>query len=102
MVRNDLKPNIEATLTYKDGSVVNLTNATVKFHMKKENGAVVVNKDADVTEALNGKVVYYWAEGDTDLLGKCKGEFEVTFPDSTTQTFPAVDEFDIIFREEHA
>lgn len=102
MVRNDTRPNIEATLTYDDGSVVDLTNCTVKFHMRKENGAVVVDKAASLQDAPNGVVLYTWEAEDTNVLGTCKGEFEVTFQDTTIQTFPKIDDFVIEFREEHA
>lgn len=102
MVRNDLKPSIEATLKYTDGTVVDLTNCTVKFHLRKRDGAIIVNKDATILEPkTDGKVIYNWASGDTDIVGTCKAEFEVVFADSKPQTFPSVDEFEIIFREEH-
>jgi hypothetical protein len=39
MTRGDLKPSIEATLKYLDGTTVDLTEASgVVFNMKKENG----------------------------------------------------------------
>lgn len=38
---------------------------------------------------LRGGVVQYaWATGDTDTIGKYKGEFEVTFVGNLKQTFP--------------
>jgi len=100
MVRNDLNPSIEATLTRKDGSIVDLTGCTVKFHMKKGE-TLLVNKPATIlTPPTDGKVRFDWTSGDTDIVGLCKAEFEITFTDGKPFTFPAKDEFYIIFREE--
>jgi hypothetical protein len=108
MVKNDLKPSVQATLTYDDGSAVNLTGCTVKFHMSKA-GTLLVNKAATIVNASAGQVRYDWASADTavtvdaDGYALCEAEFEVTFADLTIMTFPSKKgEFQIRFREELA
>ena len=108
MVKNDRQPSILATLRYSDGSAVNLTGATVKFHMSKD-GVILINAAAVVVAPATGGVVRYdWTALDTAvILGsdgfcRCKGEFEVTFSDATIMTFPTKGDFQIIFRNEYA
>ena len=103
MVKGDLKPSIKATLTYKDGSIVDLTSCSVKFHMKKDDGTLLIDKTATILNPpTDGRVQYDWASGETNVTGLCKVEFEVTFADTKKQTFPAGEPFDIVFREENA
>lgn len=107
MVKNDRQPSILATLQYSDSSAVNLTGATVKFHMSKD-GVILINAAAVVVTPLSGIVRYDWAALDTavtlgsDGFCRCKGEFEVTFSDATIMTFPTKGDFQIIFRNEYA
>jgi len=100
MVEGDLKPIIEATLTYKDGSIVNLAGCTVKFHMMQKS-TVLIDKPAEILEPkTEGKIRYNWEAGDTNITGKCTAEFEVTFSDSKTMTFPTETTFEIVFRKQ--
>ena len=99
MVKGDRKPSIQATLTWKDGSAVDLTNCTAKFHMKKGD-TVKVNKDASIVDPpTDGIVQYDWEDGDTDVDGVWLGEFEITFADGTTCTWPTDADLKIIFRK---
>ena len=88
--QNDTSPALRATL--KDGSdnIINLTGASVKFHMKPVGGDVVkTNSTANVIiPAANGIVQYNWSSSDTDTAGSFLAEFEVTHVDGTTETFP--------------
>ena len=47
------------------------------------DGAAVVIGDGSA-----GKVRYNWSASDTASVGTYEGEFEVTFADSTIETFP--------------
>ena len=99
MVKGDLKPSVQATLKWKDGSIANLTGCTVKFHMKKGD-SVLIDKNASIVDPpTSGIVQYDWASGDTDTSGTCKGEFEVTWADGKTTTWPSEGDFEIIFRK---
>ncbi len=100
MTKGDLKPPIEATLKYLDGTVVDLTEATgVIFNMKKENGTLIINgKAGSIVTPNPGVVRYDWEEGDTDTRGVCYAEFVVSWPEGDL-TFPAKGDFEIRFRE---
>jgi hypothetical protein len=116
MTRGDLKPSIEATLKYLDGTTVDLTDASgVVFNMKKENGPVIISGKAgsiidDRSAEVKPSIVRYdWEKGDTDVAGVFQGEFVVTFSEAPAQeggelvskelTFPAKGDFEIRFRE---
>ena len=80
--QNDTKPSLSANLA-QDGSVVDLEGATVKFHMGS-----VVDAAAVVTGAATGAVRYDFVAADTVTIGSYAAEFEVTFSDESTETFP--------------
>jgi len=109
MVKNDLQPSVEATLKRKDGTIVDLTGCTVKFHMRSPEGILLIDESAViVSPPTSGKVRYDWQAArdtkprDTNVVGSCKAEFEVVYPDGATLTFPAKGDFYIHFREEYA
>jgi hypothetical protein len=96
MVSGDLKPSILATLQFSDGTAVNLTGCTVQFQMS-QGGTTLLNKPAVIVNASAGQVRYDWASGDTNVQGVCKGQFQVTFSDTTVQTFPTAGDFEVDF-----
>lgn len=101
MVKGNLRPFAQATLQYPDGSVINLTGCSVRFHMEKD-GAEIVDAVATIIDAVNGVVRYEWTGSDTNVSGKCKAEFEVTFSDAKKQCWPRGHNFIIVFREPYA
>lgn len=86
--QNDTSPSLQATLKDAFGTAIVLTGASVKFHMKALDGTVKVNSAMTVTNASGGVVQYDWQTGDTDTVGSYSAEFEVTYSDSTIETFP--------------
>ena len=86
--QNDTSPSLEATL--KDAQLVpiDLMGASVKFHMKSSDGVVKVNQNMIITDTDNGVVQYNWVTGDTDTVGAYYIEFQVTYSDSSIETFP--------------
>jgi len=94
--QHDTKPSYAAQLL-QDGSAVDLTDATVKFHMGS-----VIDAPATIVDALTGNVRYDWVAADTEVAGTYKAEFEVTFSDGSIQTFPNQDYLQIVIGEEVA
>ena len=86
--QNDTSPSLQATLNDASGTVIILTGASVRFHMKALDGTVKVDAAMTVTDNLNGVVQYDWQTGDTDTVGSYSVEFEVTYFDNTIETFP--------------
>lgn len=87
--QNDTSPSLQATL--KDGAdnAVDLTGATVRFHMRQLGTQTVkVDDDATVSDADNGVVYYQWSASDTDTIGSFEAEFEVTFSGGEIESFP--------------
>lgn len=85
--QNDTAPSITATLYDADGVVVDLTGASVTFHMRHKDGTVKV--DAAAVVANNSGIVRYdWIAADTDTVGRYNAEFEVTYGDASIETFP--------------
>lgn len=89
--QNDTSPSLRARLEDGVGNDVDLTGASVRFHMKPI-GTSVANVDAAaivvVSASENNLVQYDWAVGDTASVGSYQAEFEVTRSDGTIETFP--------------
>ena len=86
--QNDTSPSLQATLKDASGTVIVLTGASVRFHMKALDGTVKVDAAMTITSTSGGVVQYDWQTGDTDTVGSYSVEFEVTYSDSTIETFP--------------
>lgn len=99
--RNDRREPIERTLKGSNGLAVDLTGATVKFLMRLHGSAVLkVNAAATVVSAVGGQVRYSWTAADTDTAGVYDAEFEVTFSDTTKQTFPNAEPIAVMVYED--
>lgn len=81
--RGDSAPPIRSQLRDALGAVVNLTNTSVKLVIES-----VLDADATVTDALEGRVEYQWQPGNTATVGTYKAEWQVTFIDGSIETFP--------------
>ena len=96
MKENDTKPSLYVNLV-QDGSAVDLTGASVAFHMDG-----VINSAAVITDAAGGSVRYDWAAADTATAGSYRAEFQVTFSDGSIETFPNSGYFYVNIAEELA
>ena len=87
--QNDTSPSLRAILKDGDEIAINLTGATVRFHMRTVGGATAtVDADASIVTAESGIVQYIWDAADTTTVGSYQAEFEVTFPGGAVETFP--------------
>lgn len=110
MVRNDLRPSIKAQLKWKDGTPVNLIGCTAKFHMSDQDETVLIDEIATVLlPAADGWVQYDWQDArdtkprDTNYEpSEYPAEFEITFADGKTLTFPTKKDLVIVIRKEIA
>lgn len=88
--KGDTRPVLEAILRGSDDDPRDLSNAAgIEFHMAdSETGDIIVNSPATIVTASEGRVQYEWASGDTDSVGLYMAEFEVSYDDGSTETFP--------------
>lgn len=87
--QDNLSPTISDILTRSDGSVFDLSNCTLRFKMRREDsGALVVDHDASVTDAVAGEWSYTWQSGDTSQAGTFKAWLVVTPQVGTPQDTP--------------
>jgi Rib/alpha/Esp surface antigen-like repeat protein len=101
--QNDTNPAIECTLQDSDGTAVNLSGATARFLMRARGGATVkVNAAAAITNAAGGVVQYTPVAADTDTPGQYEAEIEVTYSDSTRETFPSRGYISIVIQDDIA
>lgn len=99
--QNDTAPSIRATLRDGSNTAIDLTDATVRFHMKAVAGTTVkVDALANIVNATGGIVQYNWTTNDTDTAGSYYAEFEVTYSDGTVETFPNNSNLSISIRAE--
>jgi hypothetical protein len=88
--QNDTSPSLRAVLKDGDDIAIDLTGATVRFHMREIGGNnAAVDADAQiVAPSASGIVQYDWDNGDTATIGSYQAEFEVTFAGGAIETFP--------------
>jgi hypothetical protein len=86
--QNDTSPSIQVTLEDSASVAIPLVGASVKLHMKSLDGVIKINEAMTIADADNGVVQYDWQTGDTDTVGIYYIEFQVTYSDSSIETFP--------------
>lgn len=90
--QNDTLPAIRSIVQDGDGFAINLTDATVRFHMRNlETNELVVDEVAEIVVETGGIVQYSWADGDTETVGWFKAEWQVTYGSDFVgvETFPS-------------
>ena len=88
---NDTGKPIEGILRDGFGAPVDITGATVVFHMRlAPAGAVKVTGGSmgAVGSATNGRVKYSFSASDVDTPGTYEGEVQATFSNGLIRTFP--------------
>jgi len=87
--QNDTSPSMLATLQDADAVAVDITAASIRFHMRPIGSSqVTVDAQATIVDALAGEVRYDWQAEDTAKVGSYQAEFEVTYADASIETFP--------------
>jgi hypothetical protein len=87
--QNDTSPAMLATLQDANGDAVNITGASVRFHMRPiGSNSITVDASATIVTPEDGVVRYDWLAADTDTIGSYQAEFEVTYADGSIETFP--------------
>ena len=88
--QNDTAPSIRANLKDGDGAAIDLTGASIRFHMRTIGGTTSKVDAAGyvISPPASGSVQYNWVGADTDTVDSYQAEFEVTYSDGTVETFP--------------
>lgn len=86
----DTSPAIEYALS---PVTIALNGASVVFNMRDRRGTVKVNRAAatitdDGVSTDTPTVQYDWVSADTDTAGTYYAEFEVTYADTSVESFP--------------
>lgn len=86
--RGDTRTAIQAILLEPAGTPVDLTNASVRFHMVDHRGVLRISKTIDIIDAVRGMVRVVFEPGETAAAGLYRAEFAVIFPDGRKETYP--------------
>ena len=88
--QNATKPPLRVTLKDSDGLPADVTGASVVFSMRVQpTGTTKVDKQSvTVNDASAGDLQYDWTATNTNTADVYEGEFQVTYADSSVQTFP--------------
>lgn len=86
--RGDTSPVLTGQLLDGDGRPVPLTGATVALKARNRAGVTVIDAAMTVDDAATAQVRYAWVPANTATQAELEGEVEVTFADSTVQTWP--------------
>jgi hypothetical protein len=87
--QGDTRDYIRVPLQGSDGTAPNLAGATVAFNMKQSKKVIIDHGTCFIIDVPTATVEYRWQTADVTGYGSdFEGEFEVTYSDSTIQTFP--------------
>jgi TPP-dependent indolepyruvate ferredoxin oxidoreductase alpha subunit len=92
LVQNDKNITMTTTLKDAEGSAIDLTDATVTFHLgyEGEPSSVLVEGLCTIVDAENGRVSYTWTAEDTNLEAGVTydAEFQIAYGESVIRTVP--------------
>ena len=102
--QNDTAPSISAALKDSNGRARSMVDAaSIAFHMKDENGTIIVDAGAGIVlNPAKGTVAYDWQTGDTANTGIHSAEFQVTYNNGGIETFPNTGYIKVIVKDELA
>jgi len=106
LTQSDAGVSMTATLKNADGTAINLTDATVKFHcgMEGDPDNAIVDATAVIVAASTGRVRYTWTAADTAEAGEYAAEWQLSWAAGTVvRTVPSrAGGFKIVIRPEVA
>lgn len=98
--QGDVLPVLNDTLSYNDGSLANLTGASVKFIMRSITAlGPTINTTATIVTPVSGTVSYTFTPTDTTTAGRYQGAWVVVFANGKQQQFPTIGYLDIAIDE---
>lgn len=82
-------------------TTVDLTGATVVFNLRDEYGTTVIDGASATVVTATGtpKVRYDFTTTNTRNVGRFRGDFQVTFADTTTATFPETPKIPVVITD---
>jgi hypothetical protein len=88
--QGDNAPAWPDTLTWSDGTPVDLQGCTVQFVLRNlaSSAPVELTGETEIVNALQGKVLYYPSSQDTAVAGEYMACWIVTFPNGRRETAP--------------
>ena len=99
LTAGDTVPSLQAVLRDEQGEAIDLTDASVEFHLREPRGGdTLVDEPADVVDAVGGLVRYRWHVDDTEVAGRYRAEFVVTYDTGDTETFPNDGFHDVVIK----
>lgn len=87
--QNDTKPDLQITVNDDQDAAIDVTDATIAFHMNDSAGTSKVDAAGAIVTAESGIIKYVWSTGDLDTIGTYNAEFQITFSDSSILTVPS-------------
>ena len=100
--KGSTRPTLVITLTYSDGTTVDLTGGTAKFVMRSMTSTTAyINAAVAITSVTAPCTVQYtFTATDTLYAGSYQGEIVATFADSSILTFPTDGYIDLVVEED--
>ncbi len=82
--RGDKGFDVNFSVFNQDGTIPDITGATVTFKMRATTGtSLKVDGSCTIDDGPNGKCSYTWIAADLDTAGNYVAELEVTFSGAT-------------------
>lgn len=94
--KGDTAPDITFNISREDGTIVDLTGATVAFILQNPGTGLSTNDPSGsitnlcaITNPTGGTCVYTWNTGGTDtpVTGYYKANLKILYPNNTTETY---------------
>ena len=100
--RNDDNPSLDVALRDDRDRAVDLTGATIVFHMRNtaDDTVKISGGSVSILSATRGEVRFTFSTTNTDTAGNYEAEFQVTFVGGGVETFPNDSYIDIIISED--